>query len=247
MVKKSHAIPTVKELVSTLRHSSLSSVVVEGKDDIIVYRFVEEACHDLNISVICAGGRSPALEIFLALNSDDVSNNTLFIVDRDTWVYESVPSEYTSAKILLTDGYSIENDMYHDGDLETLLSGMSSRAFQCELETTLNWYALAIKRLMLDRSSRIDVHPAELLDAPGRFELLNKLCPSEVYPDNIRSNLTTCYGRLLRGKTLLSLLLRHCAVTTQVALLQFGASRRGIHLQRLFKDVREHFELRRVT
>jgi hypothetical protein len=55
---------TADEVLSTLNHSALPTVVVEGGDDIIVFRKLEETLAHLGVSVFAARGRNTLLDVF---------------------------------------------------------------------------------------------------------------------------------------------------------------------------------------
>lgn len=55
---------TTEELIATLRNTSLPTVVVEGLDDMIVYRAIEQRLSHLNVSILPTGGRSKLLDIY---------------------------------------------------------------------------------------------------------------------------------------------------------------------------------------
>ena len=49
--------PTVDELVSTLRRSKLPTVVVEGRDDMQIFRWMEDLLKVHEVDVLSVGGR----------------------------------------------------------------------------------------------------------------------------------------------------------------------------------------------
>ena len=55
-------IPSFEELISALERSNLPTVIVEGEDDIIVYRTLDEKVD--GIDVIDVGGRDILLKIY---------------------------------------------------------------------------------------------------------------------------------------------------------------------------------------
>jgi hypothetical protein len=110
---------------------------------------------------------------------------------------------------LFTTGYSIENDIFVDGKLEELLSKDEAGAFAGELAAFIDWYALAFSRFLKDPTQAIDLHPNQLLDnAPMREELM-ALADGETYPSEMRAQLIQDYATLLRGKSLIAVLMRH--------------------------------------
>ena len=55
---------TSTEILETLKRSSLNTVLVEGSDDIQLYRKMEDDLFHLNIDFIQCGGRSNLLEVY---------------------------------------------------------------------------------------------------------------------------------------------------------------------------------------
>ncbi len=110
---------TVNEIVSTLTHSSLPTIFVEGKDDIIVYRQFEKIFGARKVDFFRCNGRATLLEIFK--RKDEFAHlNTHFIADKDMWVFVGIPAEYQD--VFFTQGYSIENDLFFDG--QYLVNGL---------------------------------------------------------------------------------------------------------------------------
>jgi hypothetical protein len=103
---------TIDDIVATLKRSSLPTVLVEGKEDIIIYRQIEQLFGATKINFLPCGGRNTLLKIFERRN--EFSNiKTFFIADKDMWVFETPPIEYH--EVLFTTGYCLENDLYIDG------------------------------------------------------------------------------------------------------------------------------------
>jgi len=108
-------------IISTIEKcQSGKYVVVEGVDDIVVYRNLITLYRAKGIKVLPAGGRDKVLEVFDNLSQNSHINKAIFIVDQDSWVFSGIPSEYQHERIICTGGYSIENDVYLDKQLEDL-------------------------------------------------------------------------------------------------------------------------------
>lgn len=230
---------SVEEIIATLKNSQFPSIIVEGREDILVYRRLEDYFADLGATVMPAGGRGNVLRIFkeywaTAENKPFV----VFIVDQDTWIFEGRPVEYVNSVIIATDGFSIENDMYRDADMEALLPAAQRASFFAELDGVTTWFALAVSRHREDRGERIDRHPNHILDPQQRIKLLN-LKEGEDYPETLKVEILASYKRLLRGKLLLDLLCRHCRGHRASLLLDFGASRQSEFFQRIRRMVRD--------
>lgn len=205
--KQSPVDITIDELVATLKRSSLPTVITEGGDDIVVFRQVEDEFADVGVSVLAVGGRDKLLRLY-DRRGEYGNLEVAFIADRDVWVMADVADQYKDDRLLFTWGYSIENDLYHDGKLEKLLTADEKSSFKAELLEFVRWYALALNRLLGGGEERIRIHPNHLLDTPGRLAAELTLKAGETYPDELLSNIHQNYIRCVRGKSLLSLLMR---------------------------------------
>jgi hypothetical protein len=199
---------TVDEIIGLLKKSALPTVVVEGDDDMIIYRRLEARLAYLGVSVFPVGGKTKVLSLFCRRTELRSSLKLAFLVDQDTWVNTGVPAEYDSPVVLLTWGYSIENDVYVDGELDQLLSGADATRFEYEIDQFVEWYALALSRHLRGAPTSISLDPNHVLDVTQRSILLS-LEPNESYPTALRSQIRQNFAKLLRGKSLLSLLIRN--------------------------------------
>jgi hypothetical protein len=198
---------SVDEIVGTLQRTSLPSIVVEGRDDIVVYRRIEERMTSIGADVLPALGRDKLIKVFERRSELPSTARVVFIADKDTWVHSGVPAEYCDQMLVFTDGYSIENDLYRDGQLEGLLLGAERQAFERELEDFVSWYAIALSRHLIDENESIRLHPNHVLDSKF-FSNLVSLRHGEGDPQALRDEILSDYPRLLRGKSLLDLLVR---------------------------------------
>jgi len=233
------------EIMATLRHSSLPTLIVEGGDDVIVYREIENRLSHMGISVFPAHGRPNVLELFRRRNELPTVLKLAFVADRDTWVHTGIPPEYSHRCLIFTHGYSIENDVYVDGRLWKLL-GKKER-FCHELAAILDWYALALSRHLSDQTVSISEHVNTILDC-GHEKKKDRLrlTAGEAFPHALRTLLGKKYIFLLRGKTLMVLLIRNLKGQkiphNDKALLHSVSIRPGKFLKRLFSHVEDCFE-----
>lgn len=235
---------SVEELIGTLKNTSLPTIIVEGKDDLIVYRTIEEQLSYLDVSILPVGGREKALQIFERLNELPKNSRILFIVDKDCWVFTNIPKEYQSEKIITTDGYSIENDIFVDGELENLLRGEERDKFNTELDDLIKWFSIAISRNLNGITTEIKHHPNHVLN-PDYYSNLIQLDPTESFPNDLYKDLKNEFKKKLRGKTLLNLLIRNTNYKgrepkhTDNALLESVAIRPGFLINKIKKEIEE--------
>lgn len=236
--KKTELDITTDEVVSLLKRTSLPTIIVEGCDDMIVYRAIEEKLAHLGVSMLPVGGRGKVLDVFKRNNEIPKSVRVAFIADKDLWASIGIPAEYVADQLIFTEGYSIENDVFLDGELWKILKGNEPQKFEAELSEFIEWYALAINRTINGDSETISLHPDHVLCPKQRPDLI-KLKEGEEYPEALREKVRNEYKKLVRGKSLISLLLRNVNYKgreprhTDKALLESVAIRPGPLLQRI--------------
>ena len=234
---------SLDEIMATLTRSSLPTIVVEGADDMIVYRNFEENLSSIGVSVLPVGGRENVLEIYSRRDELPSSVKVSFIADQDVWVNTGIPAEYQNERLLFTNGYSIENDVYIDGELWKLLNTNEVPKFDADVREFLRWYALALSRHLLDKSETIKLHPDHVLNPTQQANLLS-LRTDEIYPEELHEELVSNFRRLLRGKSLMALLVRHTNYKgreprhNSKALMEVVAKRPGPLLDSLYTRVR---------
>ena len=200
---------TPGEILATLSHSSLPSVLIEGKDDLIAFRRFEESQRPGSISILPVGGRNNILATFVRRSEITSDINILWVADKDFWVNTVVPDEFLDPRLIFWDGYSFENDALRDGKVEGLLHPGEMAAYKAEVTKFIHWYAIEIERSRRGRCPQIKHHPNFVLDDDARYELLIRLEDGEVYPTMTNAELASDYLRLVRGKSLFQILMRH--------------------------------------
>jgi hypothetical protein len=140
---------TVDELVATLKRSNLPTILVEGADDVMIYRQIERQFGARKVNILPCGGRNTLLKVF-ERSSEFPHLKVHFMADKDMWVFESVPEKY--ATISFTNGYSIENDLYADGfkRLDELLDADELVHKAALLENVAEWFASEVEKYLND-------------------------------------------------------------------------------------------------
>jgi hypothetical protein len=224
------------EYIQTLKHSYIPTVITEGDDDYSVFRRIEEKFSSIGLSLMPVGSKQSVLEIFR--HRHEFSQiQTAFIVDRDIWIFSGIPAEYQDPAIIVTDGYSIENDLYRDGEMESLLLVEERSKFYRDLYELVQWFSYAVKRFLDGHDIQFDVHPDRIVDASGK--LLPNLSaqfgyngPCPLLLPSIAEN----YPARLRGKTLMSLLVRYLSAKRRAikhsrkSLLEAASVRNGPYM-----------------
>ncbi len=234
---------SIDEIIALLKKTSLPTIIVEGTDDIIVYRHMEESLSAIGISVLPVGGRKNVLGVFSRRGDLPKAVTIAFIADQDVWVHIGIPGEYIDDHLIFTSGYSIENDIYIDGELWKLLIKDELTKFEAEVSEFLRWYALALSRHLQDPSNNIKLHPNHVLNPDQQPSLLS-LRSGESYPNELYEALSKNYQKNLRGKSLMALLVRHTSYKgrephhNDKALMEIVASRPGPLLEAIYSRVK---------
>lgn len=198
---------TANEIVAYLKNSTMPSIIVEGDEDKMVYRWILE---DLGISSaflqVC-NGRSNLLEVFDRKN-EFKHIPVLFIADKDTFVYTGVPEKYQ--EIVFTNGYSIENDLYYGRQIENLLSKKEDTSFRKALKNFIRYYGCMYERFSngLEGEYSFRQHPNEILNENQDLNEGNVYHGFQEPTDKTKQYISEKYDVLLRGHSLFDLLVR---------------------------------------
>ena len=199
--------PTVDELVATLRRSQLPTVLVEGKDDIQIYRWIEGRIGSQSANVLPAGGRNNLLSVYQRRN-EYAHLPVAFVADKDLWLFSGIPPIYHD--IIWTQGYSVENDLYAGADLERLLEANEAGEHQQVLDSIIEWFAFEVEEYLAGREAQVDKHCNEIVPI-GKTEMNHSFRNSRRFrpPDQaLHQQIKAAYRLQLRGKSLFQVLVR---------------------------------------
>ena len=232
--------PSVSEIIGTIKRSDLLNVIVEGKDDILVYRKLEKIYFYQDLSLIAAGCRPKVLQVFDEIKSTEELNNCIFIVDQDTWIINGIPLKYTHERVITTTGYSIENDVYIDTKIEDIIDTHKNiHEYKDHLEKYIKWFTLA-----LSRNSSLKITPFKFFKSDNSIKKFTLLNNGEIFDDQLYQDLSQNYHYKLRGKNLLSLgawflndKAQSGCFNTQSWMIQTPINIDNGHIQNLFNKV----------
>ena len=231
------------EIFATLKNSALPTVLIEGDDDVIVLRRLDEVYSQAGVSVLAAGGREAVLQVFSMLRDTATVHPHLFIVDRDSWVLTGVPEEFKSRTILMSEGYSIENDIVRDGKLLGLMDTRERQSYEIELGEFVRWYAVSIYKFLRGENVPIKNHPTQVLGISSVQESIALELAGDTNCKAMHDQIVKDPERLVRGKSLLAVIMRQLSYKgrsvhhNHKALFEVVASNRGPILETLFKQV----------
>ena len=192
--------PTVDELVSTLRRSRLPTVVVEGRDDMQIFRWMEDLLEVHEVDVLGVGGRPNLLAVY-DRKSEFEHLPVAFIADQDKELFTQLPVGYE--EIIWTQGYSIENDLYAGAEpsLESLMDPQEAAEHRQLLDTIIKWFAFEVEEFLTGRTPEFYHHCNEVVPQ-GQTEIDNSFrqrrgfrCPNSELLQKIKD----AYQLQLRG------------------------------------------------
>ena len=158
---------TVDEIVAALRHSSIPSIIVEGTDDVMIYRWILLDAGISDDRLFPCTGRNNLLKVFSRRN-EFPSTPTLFIADKDVYIYNGIPAEYSD--VFFTCGYSIENDLYYGRSIDQLLTKDESKNYEKARKNFIRYYGCQFEKLKENRPYNFCLSPFVILDS--NYELV---------------------------------------------------------------------------
>ena len=200
----SAAVMTSDEIVAAIKKSSLPTVLVEGSDDMIVYRWIEDRLGAQNANILPCGGRIPLLTLFNR-RQEFSARRTVFLVDRDMWLFQGVPSGYSG--LLMTTGYSIENDLLAESSVHSLLTIEEKAEFEKLADLISEWFAFEVEECCSGFEYCVDIHLNQLIPL-GKHELATSALLPRVYrrpEEKFLQSVRTAFSLKVRGKTVLHL------------------------------------------
>jgi hypothetical protein len=198
---------SIDEIIETLKRSTLTTVLVEGVDDVMIYRWLEDEIGVHKANFFPCGGRANLLKIY-ERRAEFSHLKVVFVADKDTYVYINPPEHYND--IIWTNGYSIENDLYFGRGVEKLLSNPEKEIFIKSLNSFIEYYAFEIENYLDGKDFCFRKHPQHILceiQHTVKQEFLEEINFIKA-DDKIENDLKENYDILIRGKSLFALVTR---------------------------------------
>ncbi len=235
------------EMVSHLKRTLLPTILVEGNDELSIYnRYLQDKINGEDINVLTCDGRAKLLNVFKR-RAEFRNTKVVFVADKDIWFFTGVPQEYDN-KVVFTDGYSLENDLYIESFFNRLLDENEARNFDDLIKELSVWFAFEVSRYKEIDQAWCDVH-------------INQICPEKLLSDSFKKSINfvqpsaytvqSVYGeytRALRGKNLFQALLRFLSHKNRESkysranLIEMGAKFPNPRLEELVKRIVEKFQ-----
>lgn len=233
---------TEDDIIATLSHSKLPTVLTEGRTDYTVFQQIERNLSDLKVSFLPIGGKQKVLNIFNR-RAEHGRTDILYIVDKDLWLYTNPPAQYESNSIITTDGYSIENDVIRDGPILSLMSALERSAFFAELGDLTTWFAIQIDRHFKNQDVELKTHSNEILACKLYEQGLDDCDPDLL--DGFANYSDEDSLKYVRGKNIFDLALRQLSKKGRISkysrenLYEIGGVSGTPYLERLETLVRQ--------
>ena len=140
---------TVEDLVLTLRLSRKPNIIVEGRDDEIIYGTLVDRLGRFNIGLFSAGCKETLIRLYEEVSYCESRGDfrhapVAFIADRDMWLFRGIPSCYDD--IIFTEGYSIENDLYSHVKLRDRIG--NKEEYDQTLDSISMWFAYKVEEYL---------------------------------------------------------------------------------------------------
>jgi hypothetical protein len=240
---------TADEVVAALKHTSLPSLVVEGKDDMTVYRWLERELATVSVNLFPVGGRSNVFKV-LDRRTEFPNAKVAFLVDSDMSVFDQATP--CRPGVIWTKGYSIENDLLASRAVEKLLEPAEARGMEILLDEICRWFAFEIYQYLNGREAQVK-HHVNVVVPIGQTCLCPKFCRKRGYaepPARLAETIRKKYLLYLRGHSLLGCYLRFLSAPSRGSnkysatnLLDISTKfpRRTRLTKRLISEVEQHF------
>lgn len=206
----SAATMNVDEIVSTLRHGTLSYLVVEGKTEMQLYRHLVAGVQAGALELQVCDGRDALLAIYRR-RAEFAHVRVIFVADQDLWIHQ--PSEKDIyPDVIWTDGYCIENDILQAYPIAGMFLEPDEQAkLNAGLDALVDWFAFEVNEFLNGRNAETRHAVPNVLDKE-----IDSMCQQFVArrgwtapPPALRASLRADPWRLIRGKQLVQLLARH--------------------------------------
>lgn len=210
--------PTVDELVSTLRRSKLPTVVVEGRDDMQIFRWMEDLLKIHAVDILGVGGRSNLFAVY-DRRGEFAHLPVTFIADRDKELFTQLPAGYE--EIIWTQGYSIENDLYAGAEpsLESLMDPHEADEHRQVLNIIVEWFAFEVEEFLAGRDYKFDHHCNKIVPL-GQIVMDNNFRQRRGFRQpnaELEQQIREAYQLQLRGKQLFQMLVRFLSASNRLA------------------------------
>ncbi len=187
----------VERVIFDLKNSNLPTLVVEGDHDKAIYRWIEKIFNTPKISILLAHGKDNLIEIYKRRSEYDEHIAVAFMADLDKEVFgtRGKGARDECPDVIWTKGYSLENDLYSDGNPENIIDQNKKEEHKKKLENAIHNFAKEV------------AYWANRGRKPNNKDINRYFCQIQKE-----------YKLMLRGKNLFEVLLNFCAARNHLEL-----------------------------
>jgi hypothetical protein len=208
----SKSLPTEDEIINTLKRSYLPTILIEGTDDLFVYRWLKSKLDNSLVSLQPCGGRNSLFSIY-DRKEEFLDKNIVFIADKDAYRFDGIPENRND--IIFTTGYCIENDIFDGSNIEEFIDQDDQHNHNLLRDVIGRWFVFQLKEYQekIEKAQKtlcVAVH-INVVSPKG----LGNICPNYAEsigysePDtNLVNNIFQDYNLNIRGKQLFQMLSR---------------------------------------
>lgn len=207
------SLPTVDEIINTLKRSYIPTILIEGTDDVFVYRWLKSKLDASLVSLQACGGRNNLFSIF-DRKAEFSGKNVIFVADKDFYKFDGVPAERSS--IIYTSGYCIENDIFEGSGIKNFIDEEDWPEHNLLRDIVGRWFSFQVGIYLERRSieqanfSGVSTH-INVISPIG----LRSICPNHARnigyaePESeVKNMIFDSYNLNVRGKQLFQMLSR---------------------------------------
>lgn len=199
---------TPQEIIAQLKHCNQPALCVEGADDMKVYR---ELAKINRARLFVCQGKPALLKVYdskVAIIRSNPHAKIIFLADMDLWLFAGIPNEYN--EIIVTSGYSIENDLYAGAnDIEYFISDQKTK-FDEYIKLLCKWFASKVHQWIANRDleCKLELHVNQIVNEHnGQFDLCCSI-DNDNQAEAIFAQIYSNYHLQLRGKQLFDAFLK---------------------------------------
>ncbi len=199
------------ELIGEASHSDRLSVIVEGSYDIVCYKKMESDLKD-KVYFTAVGGKDAVLRCYEEAKRVGATN-IVCVADKDLWVIFGVPEKYKG--LVLTAGYSIENDILVGSCIHRLFSSPERERILLIKKALSRWYAFYVyeyRNMIGEKHSWPSIHQLINERYDDRSTLIVELNEDELLRENFKEpdpsvvkSILESFELVFRGKSLLQI------------------------------------------
>ena len=235
------------EMVSYLKRTLSPTILVEGNDELSIYnRYLQDKINVEDIDILTCDGRAKLLNVFKR-RTEFKNTKVVFVADKDMWFFAGIPEEYDN-KVVFTDGYSLENDLYIESFFNRSLDANEARNFDRLIKELSVWFAFEVNRYKELEQAWCDrdvnqICPKEFLSESFK-ESINFVEPPAYIVESVYSEYTIA----LRWKNLFQALVRFLSHKNRKSkfsrenLIEMGAKFPNPRLEELVKKIVGKFQ-----